>query len=199
MAREHVPNQGWAKSIAAWGMNYFSSPSSRADNISEEELSCRIIEAEATYLLALLCFFEESMASFFRAALLIRKAIQAYKQCHTILQRQSHSSRSKHDVGAVQLGFGGFSLAISMLPPKLLRLLSVLGFPSNREAGLHAVNQSLIGGGLRSSVAGILLLSYHVILPAFFSIPQVRLSTETFIKQLVRLWFQLFFKFKYTV
>ncbi|CAM6096667.1 unnamed protein product [Calypogeia fissa] len=197
MAREHAPSQGWAKSIAAWGMSYFSSPSPRADNISEEELTCRIIEAEATYLLALLCFFEESMASFFRAALLIRKAIQGYKHCHTILQRQCHASRSKHDVGAVQLGFGGFSLAISMLPPKLLRLLSVLGFPSNRDAGLHAVNQSLIGGGLRSSVAGVLLLSYHVILPAFFSIPQEReqhvLSAERVLTMLQTLFPDSFF------
>ncbi|OAE35092.1 hypothetical protein AXG93_763s1260 [Marchantia polymorpha subsp. ruderalis] len=173
MAREHVPTQGWVKSIAVWGMSYFAAPP-KQDDISEEELSCRIIEAEATYLLALLCFFEESMASFFKAALLIRKAIRGYKHCHTILQRQQHANRSKHDVGAVQLGFGGFSLAISMLPPKLLRLLSVLGFPCNRQAGLNSIDQSLRGGGLRSSVAGVLLLSYHVVLPAFFSIPQER-------------------------
>ncbi|KAL2623343.1 hypothetical protein R1flu_003548 [Riccia fluitans] len=173
MAREHVPSQGWVKSVAVWGMSYFVTPT-KSDDISEEELSCRIIEAEATYLSALLCFFEESMASFVKAALLIRKAIGGYKHCHAILQRQQHANRSKHDVGAVQLGFGGFSLAISMLPPKLLRLLSVLGFPCNRQAGLNSIDQSLRGGGLRSSVAGVILLSYHVILPSFFSIPQER-------------------------
>ncbi|KAL3690779.1 hypothetical protein R1sor_004430 [Riccia sorocarpa] len=173
MAREHVPTQGWVKSIASWGISYFAT-AAKPDDISEEELSCRIIEAEATFLSALLCFFEESMSSFFKAALLIRKAIGGYKHCHAIIQRQQRADRSKHDVGAVQLGFGGFSVAISMLPPKLLRLLSVLGFPCNRQAGLKSIDQSLQGGGLRSSVAGVLLLSYHVILPSFFSIPQER-------------------------
>jgi hypothetical protein len=64
--------------------------------VTEEELSCRIIEAEATYLSAILCFFEESMAAFFRAALLIRKAIRGYKYCNGILQRQVQSLYSNH-------------------------------------------------------------------------------------------------------
>ncbi|KAH9554368.1 hypothetical protein CY35_08G060400 [Sphagnum magellanicum] len=174
MAGEHIPKQGWVQSIATWGMGYFGAASPKADDVTEEELSCRIIEAEATYLSAILCFFEESMAAFFRAALLIRKAIRGYKHCNGILQRQQRASRSEHDVGAVKLGFGGFSLAISLLPPRLLRLLSVLGFPCDRVAGLSSIDESLRGGGLRAPVAGVLLLSYHVILPSFFSIPQER-------------------------
>lgn len=171
-AGEHIPKQGWVQSIATWGMGYFSSP--KAQEITEEELSCRIIEAESTYLSAILCFFEESMAAFFRAALLTRTAIGGYRHCHSILKTQQAGSRSKHNVGAVKLGFGGFSLAISLLPPRLLRLLSVLGFPCDRAAGLDSIDQSLQGGGLRAPVGGVLLLSYHVILPSFFSIPQER-------------------------
>ncbi|XP_024541753.1 tetratricopeptide repeat protein 39B isoform X1 [Selaginella moellendorffii] len=174
MAENLIPKQGWVQSIATWGMGYFSSPSPKSDDISEEELSCRIIEAEATFLSALLCFFEESIAAFFRAALLIRKAIRGYKHCHAIIKKQEYSNRSEHNVSAVKLGFGGFSLAISMLPPKMLRLLSVLGFPSDRAAGLNSINESLKGGGLRAPLSGVLLLSYHVILPAFFSTPQER-------------------------
>ncbi|XP_024365205.1 uncharacterized protein [Physcomitrium patens] len=167
-AREHIPKQGWV----SWGMGYFSSP--KVQEITEEELSCRIIEAESTYLSAILCFFEESMAAFFRAALLTRTAIGGYRHCHSILKSQQAGSRSKHNVGAVKLGFGGFSLAISLLPPRVLRLLSVLGFPCDRAAGLDSIDQCLQGGGLRAPVGGVLLLSYHVILPSFFSIPQER-------------------------
>eukprot|EP00250_Pteridium_aquilinum_P012457 c20737_g1_i1 orf=155-2137(+) len=174
LAGENIPKQGWAQSIASWGMGYFVSQSPKTLSISEKELSSRIIEAEATYLSALLCFFEESMAAFFKAALLIRKAIRGYKHCNSILQSNGNSIGSEHDIGAVKLGFGGFSLAISMLPPKLLRLLSVLGFPSNRKAGLCAIEEALRGGGLRASVSGVLLLAYHVILPSFFSIPLER-------------------------
>ncbi|KAH7315988.1 hypothetical protein KP509_21G073200 [Ceratopteris richardii] len=174
LAGENIPKQGWAQSIASWGMGYFASQSPKSTSISEKELSCRVIEAEATYLSALLCFFEESLAAFFKAALLIRRAIRGYKHCNTILQNNGNSIGNEHDIGAVKLGFGGFSLAISMLPPKLLRLLSVLGFPSNRKAGLNAIEEALRSGGLRASVSGVLLLSYHVILPAFFSIPLER-------------------------
>jgi predicted RNase H-like HicB family nuclease len=162
-AGEHIPKQGWV----AWGMGYFSS-SKAQEEITEVELSCRIIEAESTYLSAILCFFEESMAAFFRAALLTRTAIGGYRHCHSILKNQQAGNRSKHNVGAVKLGFGGFSLAISLLPPRLLRLLSVLGFPCDRAAGLDSIDQSLQGGGLRAPVGGVLLLSYHVILPSFF-------------------------------
>lgn len=176
LAGEHIPKKGWAKSIASWGMGYFVTQSPKSSDISEEELSCRVIEAEATYLSALLCFFEESIAAFFKAALLIRRAIRGYQHCNSILKRKNNSLGSEHDIGAVKLGFGGFSLAISMLPPRLLRLLSVLGFPSDRNAGLCSIEEALRGGGLRASVSGVLLLSYHVILPAFFSIPQERLQ-----------------------
>lgn len=171
MATEHIPKQGWAQSIAAWGMGYFTSSPGCSD-VSEEELSCQIIEAESTFLSALLCFFEESMSSFFKGALLIRKAISGYRRCQGVLKQQTIGS--KHEVGAIKLGFGGFSLVISMLPPKLLRLLSVLGFRCDRKAGLRDIEESLCSGGLRSSASGMLLLSYHVILPAFFSIPQER-------------------------
>lgn len=174
LAGENIPKQGWAQSIASWGMGYFGTQSPKTLCISEKELSCRVIEAEATYLSALLCFFEESLAAFFKAALLIRKAIRGYKHCNSILQNNGNSIGSEHDIGAVKLGFGGFSLAISMLPPKLLRLLSVLGFPSDRKAGLCAIEEALKGGGLRASVSGVLLLAYHVILPSFFSIPLER-------------------------
>lgn len=171
MAAEHIPKQGWAQSIAAWGIGYFTSAPG-CNDVSEEDLSCQIIEAEATFLSALLFFFEESMSSFFKGALLIRKAISGYRRCHSVLQQQTIGS--KHEVGAIKLGFGGFSLVISMLPPKLLRLLSVLGFRCDRKAGLNDIEESLCSGGLRSSASGMLLLSYHVILPAFFSIPQER-------------------------
>ena len=68
---------------------------------------------------------------------------------------QKLGSRSEHNVGAVKLGFGGFSLAISLLPPRLLRLLSVLGFPCDRVAGLDSIDQCLRGGGLRAPVGGV--------------------------------------------
>lgn len=152
MATEHIPKQGWAQSIAAWGMGYFTSSPGCSD-VSEEELSCQIIEAESTFLSALLCFFEESMSSFFKGALLIRKAISGYRRCQGVLKQQTIGS--KHEVGAIKLGFGGFSLVISMLPPKLLRLLSVLGFRCDRKAGLRDIEESLCSGGLRSSASGI--------------------------------------------
>lgn len=77
----------------------------------------------------------------------------SYQNFHVL--RQQAGSRSKHNVGAVKLGFGGFSLAISLLPPRLLRLLSVLGFPCDRAAGLDSIDQSLQGGGLRAPVGGV--------------------------------------------
>jgi hypothetical protein len=40
MAGEHIPKQGWVKSITTWGMGYFNTSSSpKAHDVTEEELA----------------------------------------------------------------------------------------------------------------------------------------------------------------
>lgn len=44
--------------------------------------------------------------------------------------------------GSVSFGYGLFHLCISMVPPHLLRIINLLGFPGSRQEGLDALTYS---------------------------------------------------------
>lgn len=44
--------------------------------------------------------------------------------------------------GSVSFGYGLFHLCISMVPPHLLRIINLLGFPGSRQEGLSALTYS---------------------------------------------------------
>lgn len=70
--------------------------------------------------------------------------------------------------GAINFGMGTFNLVVSCLPPRILKLVSFLGFPSDRQRGLRLLKNSLAAGGVRSPVAAMALLAHHVFLQGSF-------------------------------
>lgn len=94
---------------------------------------------------------DESLTSFVRGALKIRTCHSIYKSCHKILEwpevwehrdkrikvlffssfYPSYSFEEQFESG-VRLGVGCFSLMISCLPPKVLKLLAVVGFTGDK-------------------------------------------------------------------
>lgn len=42
-------------------------------------------------------------------------------------------------LGSVSLGYGAFQLAISLIPPKILKVMEFFGFEGDRDAGLKAL------------------------------------------------------------
>lgn len=76
---------------------------------------------------------------------------------------------SAHAVGGVQFGMGTFNVVISVLPPLVLRIVSALGFPCDREQGLSQLRACMLGGGLRAPLAAVTFMVQHVIMPSFFS------------------------------
>ncbi|TSR16026.1 Oxysterol-binding protein-related protein 1 [Bagarius yarrelli] len=57
--------------------------------------------------------------------------------------------------GSVSFGYGLFHLCISMVPPHLLRIINLLGFPGSRQEGLDALTYSSEKAGLQ--VAKVIL------------------------------------------
>jgi len=80
----------------------------------------------------------------------------------------SSSSSCGEDVrGGLQFGAGGFNVVASLLPPVVLRVLSAVGFPNDRGAGLSQLRACFLCGRIRSPLAGILLASIGVLIPSF--------------------------------
>jgi tetratricopeptide (TPR) repeat protein len=74
-----------------------------------------------------------------------------------------------HVLSGLQFGLGTFNLVSSVLPPFILRLLSIAGFPSNRQIGFSCLRACLKGGGVRFPLASMNLLGMRIIFPSFHS------------------------------
>jgi hypothetical protein len=72
-----------------------------------------------------------------------------------------------HVEGGLLFGAGGFNAIASLLPPIIVRLLAVVGFPNDRAAGLSQLRRCFAGGLARAPLAGLLILGVRVVLPSF--------------------------------
>jgi hypothetical protein len=59
-------------------------------------------------------------------------------------------------VSAVQFGIGTVHLLLSSLPPKILKILSILGFKSDKNLGFALLKLCLEGRGIRSPLASLM-------------------------------------------
>lgn len=56
-------------------------------------------------------------------------------------------------VGAVNFGYGIFQLCISLLPPHILKLISLFGFQGDRKFGINCLKLSRLSTDFRSPLA----------------------------------------------
>ncbi|ESO96618.1 hypothetical protein LOTGIDRAFT_143837 [Lottia gigantea] len=73
-------------------------------------------------------------------------------------------------LGSVNFGYGTFQLCISIMPPKILKLIEFLGFEGDREAGLNALDFTSHSEDMKAPLATLGLLWYHTVLRPFFAV-----------------------------
>ncbi|KJE93018.1 hypothetical protein CAOG_03881 [Capsaspora owczarzaki ATCC 30864] len=139
----------------------------KKEAMSSEQVHHTVITAECRMLTGLMQFVQESVMGFIKGGLNIRAAWKTYERMWHIYESKE-TPLDDETRGAVQFGIGTFNLINSILPAKMLKLVSILGFPSNREVALRELNHAHDGGGVRSPIAALLLLLYHVVIQSFF-------------------------------
>ncbi|KAK9539265.1 hypothetical protein VZT92_004381 [Zoarces viviparus] len=72
--------------------------------------------------------------------------------------------------GAVSFGYGLFHLCISMVPPHLLKIVNLLGFPGDRLQGLSALTYASESQDMKAPLATLALLWYHTVVQPFFAL-----------------------------
>ncbi|XP_071390075.1 tetratricopeptide repeat protein 39C-like [Centroberyx affinis] len=72
--------------------------------------------------------------------------------------------------GSVSFGYGLFHLCISMVPPHLLKIVNLLGFPSDRLQGLSALTYANESKDMKAPLATLALLWYHTVVQPFFAL-----------------------------
>jgi len=146
---------------------------SSAPELSVEQLELTLIQAESYLLQAFLLFTEESYLCYVKAGLKIRSAWKLYERCENQIAAYTPEVREKIDpsvLGGVRFGIGAFNLTISILPSIVLRVVSALGFPSDRTRGLELVAECARTPGVRQPLACLELLFVHIIIPSFFTV-----------------------------
>lgn len=99
---------------------------------TSHQVHCQVIAAECKLLASALTFLREGVFDKVKAGFQIRSAWQQYtKICkeHKIADG-SEDHLDPETRNAIQFGIGVFNLLCSILPAKLLKVVSLLGFPS---------------------------------------------------------------------
>ncbi|GMT16889.1 hypothetical protein PFISCL1PPCAC_8186, partial [Pristionchus fissidentatus] len=150
---------------------------------TDEEIHAELCYAETLMFRSLLTFFQdESLTSFVRGALKIRTCHSIYKSCYKILEMsevwEHRDPRVKDQFeSGVRLGVGCFSLMISCLPPKVLKLLQVVGFTGDKEGGLAELHLCISHFyTLRGHLGGLILLSWNLIACYFLGVGEPNLE-----------------------
>uniref|UniRef100_A0A1A7W981 Tetratricopeptide repeat domain 39C n=2 Tax=Iconisemion striatum TaxID=60296 RepID=A0A1A7W981_9TELE len=72
--------------------------------------------------------------------------------------------------GSVSFSYGLFHLCISMVPPHLLKIVNLLGFPGDRHQGLSALTYASDSKDMKAPLATLALLWYHTVVQPFFAL-----------------------------
>uniref|UniRef100_A0A3P9DIJ2 Tetratricopeptide repeat domain 39C n=1 Tax=Maylandia zebra TaxID=106582 RepID=A0A3P9DIJ2_9CICH len=128
------------------------------------------------------------LTAYIKGGWILRKAWKMYNKCYNDITRLQEGSRrrgSEHPSqrldgispealdrlkGSVSFGYGLFHLCISMVPPHLLKIVNLLGFPGDRHQGLSALTYASESKDMKAPLATLALLWYHTVVQPFFAL-----------------------------
>uniref|UniRef100_A0A8B9LTD3 Tetratricopeptide repeat domain 39C n=1 Tax=Astyanax mexicanus TaxID=7994 RepID=A0A8B9LTD3_ASTMX len=149
-----------------------------------ERLQRLIIVADCQVYLAVLSFVRQELSAYIKAGWILRKAWKMYNKCYSDISQlqeacQRRSSAPQGAVsaeslsrlkGSVSFGYGLFHLCISMVPPHLLKIINLLGFPGDRQQGLSSLTYASESKDMKAPLATLALLWYHTVVQPFFAL-----------------------------
>ncbi|CAF4106539.1 unnamed protein product, partial [Rotaria magnacalcarata] len=97
----------------------------------------------------------------------------SFKSFDSTANESSHELSAytiKRLLGSVSFGFGLFQIALSFVPPKVMRLIKFLGFEGDRKSALAALRFASQTTDMKAPLANLTLLWYHCIIQPFFAI-----------------------------
>ncbi|KAM8931380.1 tetratricopeptide repeat protein 39B-like [Lycaon pictus] len=132
--------------------------------IKEEELHAEVCYAECLILKSTVTFIQDdSMFAFLKSAINIGLSYQIYKDCQQVLTQipNNQSKTYRHLVGGVKFGLGAFNLILSLVPPKTLKLLNIVGYSGDRDVGLTLLYESASESHINNILSVLTLLFYY--------------------------------------
>ncbi|KAG9334348.1 hypothetical protein JZ751_008234 [Albula glossodonta] len=162
-----------------------------------DRLQRQIIVADCQVYLAVLSFVKQELSAYIKGGWILRKAWKMYNKCHSdiVLLQEACQRRASQEApppehandntppqqpltaealsrlkGSVSFGYGLFHLCISMVPPHLLKIINLLGFPGDRHEGLSSLAYASESKDMKAPLATLALLWYHTVVLPFFAL-----------------------------
>ncbi|KAI8090899.1 uncharacterized protein B0P05DRAFT_527859 [Gilbertella persicaria] len=137
-------------------------------------LRANVIKAECCLFIGMLQITQETIMSYIKCGLNLKKAFTCYTivwQEYKRMGQRYTKYMDRNTISAIQFGLGSVHLLLSVLPPKVLKVISSLGFKSDKQLGFALLKLCVEGKGVRSPLASLMLLSYYSLLSSF--VPQL--------------------------
>ena len=147
--------------------------------LSNFELDLKLVDAEAHLIRGLLQFMDGSyLRGFYNFRNSYLKFKEVYHKIETLKDEPKTSSKFVHSdvIFPSYFGMGVFNFLISVLPPTLASILSVLGFDADRELGLKLMTQAQEYGGRGLGNASFMLCINYLFVPRALQDRQVNLN-----------------------
>ncbi|TNM87697.1 tetratricopeptide repeat protein 39C-like [Takifugu flavidus] len=161
-----------------------------------DRLQRQIIVADCQVYLAVLSFIKQELSAYIKGGWILRKAWKMYNKCHSDISQLQEACRQQSSVqhetdnashnapvengvtaealdrlkGSVSFGYGLFHLCISMVPPHLLKIINLLGFPGDRLQGLSSLTYASESKDMKAPLATLALLWYYTVVLPFFAL-----------------------------
>ncbi|KAL4218181.1 Tetratricopeptide repeat protein 39C [Mactra antiquata] len=165
----------------------------------EEKIQRQVVVGDSLLYQAILVFTGQDIPSYIKGGWLLRKAWKNYEKMYKLVcslreNPKMKKSESKSSIsggsdgpidgndneipkevldrlqGAVNFGYGTFQICISMIPPKILKIIEFLGFEGDRTLGLEALEYTSNSEAMNAPLATLGLLWYHTVLRPFFAL-----------------------------
>ncbi|XP_020017581.1 tetratricopeptide repeat protein 39B-like [Castor canadensis] len=132
--------------------------------IKEEELHAEVCYAECLILKSSIAFIQDdSLLGFLKSGISVGSSYQIYKDCQHVLTLlpNNQSKTHRHLNGGIKFGLGAFNLMLSLVPPKTLKLLNMVGYSGEREVGLALLHESASVPHINYMLSVFTLLFYY--------------------------------------
>ncbi|KAF9918077.1 tetratricopeptide repeat domain 39A [Linnemannia zychae] len=145
-------------------------PPSPPKYMTNGEIRARVIRAESLLLTSLILLLQESIMSYLKAGLNLRKGYKSYENVWLELKAMGEEVNDlvdKNTLGGIQFGLGTINIVLAMMPAKILRIISSFGYTGDKAFGFDLISKCISGKGIRSPLGSLMFLSYYTILAGF--------------------------------
>lgn len=132
------------------------------DKKTNWKLECDVIYADALMVRSVV---QLTLNSYFKGGINLRKTWGCYYALQTELEKDTDNKIPQEIAMSIKYGCGVFYTYLALVPAGLMKLLSAIGFISDKELGEQFLTEVVESNTVRTPQAALVLCTYYLFLP----------------------------------